>query len=111
MSVVGAIAPKLQQAEIARAKRKPTGSLDAYDYYLRGVASLYRWTRDASGEALRLFYKAIDLDPNSAPRTGWRRDARYGVTRIGGFRKKTRSSKPCGWLGWPWSLGRRTLPH
>jgi len=25
----------LEQAEIERAKRKPTGSLDAYDYYLR----------------------------------------------------------------------------
>jgi TolB-like protein len=30
-SVVGAIAPKLEQAEIERAKRKPTESLDAYD--------------------------------------------------------------------------------
>src|SRR6185436_18968233 len=29
--VVGAIAPKLEQAEIERAKRKPTESLDAYD--------------------------------------------------------------------------------
>ena len=38
-SVVGAIAPQLEQAEIERAKRKPTGSLDAYDYYLRGIAS------------------------------------------------------------------------
>jgi TolB-like protein len=35
--VVGAIAPKLEQAEIERAKRKPTRSLDAYDYYLRGA--------------------------------------------------------------------------
>ena len=31
-SVVGAIAPKLERAEIERAKRKPTESLDAYDY-------------------------------------------------------------------------------
>src|SRR5205809_368344 len=35
MSVIGAIAPKLEQAEIERAKRKPTDSLDAYDNYLR----------------------------------------------------------------------------
>ncbi len=35
-SVVGAIAPKLEQAEIERAKRKPTESLDAYDHFLRG---------------------------------------------------------------------------
>ncbi len=39
-SVVGAIAPKLEQAEIERAKRKPTASLDAYDYFLRGMAVL-----------------------------------------------------------------------
>ena len=41
-SVVGAIAPKLEQAEIERAKRKPTESLDAYDYFLRGMASFYQ---------------------------------------------------------------------
>ena len=33
-SVVGAIAPKLEQAEIERARRKPTENLDAYDYFL-----------------------------------------------------------------------------
>ncbi|MGO9686910.1 MAG: Fic family protein [Beijerinckiaceae bacterium] len=40
-SVVTAIAPKLERAEIERAKRKPTESLDAYDYYLRGLESFY----------------------------------------------------------------------
>jgi TolB-like protein/class 3 adenylate cyclase/tetratricopeptide (TPR) repeat protein len=63
-SVVGAIAPKMQQAEIERAKRKPTGSLDAYDYYLRGLASLHRATKEAISEALGPFYKAIELDPD-----------------------------------------------
>jgi TolB-like protein/class 3 adenylate cyclase len=61
--VVGEIAPKLEQAEIERAKRKPTESLDAYDYFLRGMANVYHWTRAANDEALRLFYKAIELDP------------------------------------------------
>jgi adenylate cyclase len=63
-SVVGAITPKLQQAEIERAKRKPTGSLDAYDYYLRGISNLHRPTREATSEALQLFYKTIELDPD-----------------------------------------------
>ena len=62
-SVVGAIAPKLEQAEIERAKRKPTESLDAYDYFLRGMASFHRGTSEANSEALQLFYKAIELDP------------------------------------------------
>jgi TolB-like protein/Tfp pilus assembly protein PilF len=65
-SVVGAIAVKLEQAEIARAKRKPIGSLDAYDYYLRGRASADLVTREATDDALRLFYRAIDLDPDLA---------------------------------------------
>jgi tetratricopeptide (TPR) repeat protein len=64
--VVGAIMPKLERAEIERAKRKPTESLHAYDYYLRGMASFHRGTKELIGEALRLFYKAIELDPDFA---------------------------------------------
>ena len=69
-SVIGAIAPKLEQAEIERAVRKPTENLDAYDYYLRGMACMYRWTKDGFGEALQLFYKAIELDPGFASAHG-----------------------------------------
>ncbi len=69
-SVVGAIAPQLERAEIERAKRKPTESLDAYDYYLRGMAKLHNGTREALDEALPLFYKAIELDPEFASAYG-----------------------------------------
>ena len=69
-NVIGAIAPKLEHAEIERAKRKPTESLDAYDYFLRGMASVHQGTRDANGEALKLFYKAIELDPSFASAYG-----------------------------------------
>ncbi len=69
-SVVSAIAPKLEQAEIARSKQKPTESLDSYDYFLRGLASVYQWTREGIDEALKLFYRAIELDPNFATAHG-----------------------------------------
>ncbi len=62
--VVGAIAPKLEHAEIERTMRKPTASLDAYDYYLRGLASFHQGGRESVAEALRLFRKAIELDGN-----------------------------------------------
>jgi adenylate cyclase len=72
-SVVGAIAPKVEQAEIERATRKPTERLDAYDYFLRGMAIVNHVTaegdsesqgsREASTQALELFSKAIELDP------------------------------------------------
>jgi len=68
--VVGAIAPKLEQAEIERARRKPTASLDAYDCYLRGLAEFYRFTKESSDEALSHFHRAIELDPDFAAAYG-----------------------------------------
>lgn len=64
--VVGAIEPRLQRAEIERAGRKPTESLDAYDYFLRGMASFHLLNRDSLLEAVRLFVRATELDPNYA---------------------------------------------
>ncbi len=69
-SVVGAISPRLEQAEIERAKRKPTDSLDAYDYYLRGIAAIHRWTREGNEEALSMFRRAFELDPDFASAYG-----------------------------------------
>jgi TolB-like protein/Tfp pilus assembly protein PilF len=69
-SVVGAIAPQLERAEIERAKRKPTESLDAYDCYLRGMAYLQKGAREDVNAALPLFYKAIQLDPDYASAYG-----------------------------------------
>jgi TolB-like protein/class 3 adenylate cyclase len=70
-SVVGAIAPAVEKAEIERAKRKPTENLDAYALYLHGLARLYQFgSRQANGEALRLFNSAIELDPDFASAYG-----------------------------------------
>ena len=65
-SVVGAIAPQLERAEIQRAKHKPTEKLDAYDYYLRGMASFHQGNQEGMTEALPLFYQAIERDPGFA---------------------------------------------
>src|SRR5262249_40182776 len=69
--VVAAIAPKVQQAELERSKRKPTDSLQAYDFHLRGVALYPYRTKESTEEALRFFSKAIELDPDfAAPYAG-----------------------------------------
>ena len=65
-SIVGAVASQLERAEIERARRKPTGNLSAYDNYLRAMPHLHRGTREAINEALPLFYKAMQLDPEFA---------------------------------------------
>jgi tetratricopeptide (TPR) repeat protein len=66
MSVMGAIAPRLERAEIARSQHKPTESLQAYDYYLRALASIYHFTKEANIEALKLTQTANNLDPDFA---------------------------------------------
>jgi TolB-like protein/tetratricopeptide (TPR) repeat protein len=65
-SVVGAIAPRVERAEIERAKRKPTESLDAYDHYLRGLAGAHHWSAESVNSALFHFRRAIELDPDFA---------------------------------------------
>jgi TolB-like protein/class 3 adenylate cyclase len=64
-SVVGVIEPKLRHAEMERARRKPTESLDAYDLYLRALAQ-FDVSFEGASEALRLLYRAIEIDPQYA---------------------------------------------
>jgi adenylate cyclase len=65
-SVIGAILPQLERAEIERAQRKPTESLRAYDYYLRALAASYRFTREANLEIIELTRAASAIDPQFA---------------------------------------------
>ena len=65
-SIVGALVPHLERVEIERARHKPTESLDAYDYYMRGMWKFRQVSRDATDEALPLFAEAIQRDPEFA---------------------------------------------
>jgi adenylate cyclase len=65
-TVVAAIEPSLQIAEIRRSSFKPTDNLDAYDLYLRALALHYSHTREGIEDALRLLNRAIALDPDYA---------------------------------------------
>jgi TolB-like protein len=64
-NVVGGIIPRLTESECERAERKPTRSLDAYDYYMRGL-SRYDETKEGVTEAQRLYRLAIDFDSRYA---------------------------------------------
>lgn len=64
--VVSAIAPKLQQNDIERARRKPTEKMDSYDCFLRGMAAFMDRLKWSTSEAQRWFRRAADLDPEHA---------------------------------------------
>jgi TolB-like protein/class 3 adenylate cyclase len=70
-SVVAAIAPRLEQAEIERSERKPTENLHVIDLYYRAVHAFRRVDLEGNEIALQLARQATSLDPQFA--------AAYGV--------------------------------
>jgi TolB-like protein len=66
-SVVAAIGPQLQLAEIERLKHKPAVHLDAYDLLLRAQQLEYEYTADSLTAALENVKRALALDPSYAP--------------------------------------------
>jgi TolB-like protein/cytochrome c-type biogenesis protein CcmH/NrfG len=70
--VAATVVPRIEAAELERARRNPTGQMRAYDYYLRGKAQYYAAT-DAAGrlEARKLFEEAVRLDPEFAAPYGF----------------------------------------
>jgi TolB-like protein len=66
-SVVAAIEPSLQRAEIKRSSHKPTLHLDAYDLLLRAQQLEYELTAESLYAALGCLEQAIAIDPSYAP--------------------------------------------
>ncbi len=75
-SVVGAIAPRLNEAELETVSRKPSENWDSYDFYLRGLKLAHQGNQggvnaEATVEALSMFRRSVDLDPaNGRARAG-----------------------------------------
>jgi len=83
ISVAGIIEPALRQAEIERARRKRPDSLDAYDLYLRAVATLYPVTRERVFDALALLRRAIAIDPHYGLALSWAAICHLALVRDG----------------------------
>jgi len=62
--IVVVVEPEVQAHERDRARRKPTESLDAWELLQRGLWHFHRINKADRVEAIRLFRKAIALDPD-----------------------------------------------
>ncbi len=63
VKVISAVGPKVTRTEIERAAQQAPRNLSAYDLHLRGVQQYFTGTPAGVAEALRLFYRALELDP------------------------------------------------
>ena len=61
--IADAVSATVTPAELEQIDKKPTDNLPAYDYYLQGLDFLYGRTREGIEQAIQLFEKAIELDP------------------------------------------------
>jgi TolB-like protein len=66
-SIVAAIEPNLQIAEMGRLKQKPPANFDAYDLLLRAWQLWYEYTEESLAAAIVCLKKALIIDPNYAP--------------------------------------------
>jgi TolB-like protein len=66
-SVVSAIEPTLQHAEIERLKYKPTDKFDAYDLMLHALQQWHQFTEESFIAALDCLERALVIDPSYAP--------------------------------------------
>ncbi len=60
--VAATVQPALGLAEQKRSMAKAAISLDAWDYYLRGMSLLHEYTNDGNAQARDMFDRAIALD-------------------------------------------------
>ena len=65
-SIADEIEAIITPEEAAQIERVPTKNLEAYDYFLKGLDPFQRGTREGLEEAIPLFEKAIELDPEFA---------------------------------------------
>ena len=96
-SVVAAIEPRLQLAEIGRLKYKPASNLDAYDLLLRAQQCEYEFRRDSHAAAIRHLKRALVIDTRPTHlQWRWRRFATRSVATKGGCKTpKVKQAKPC----------------
>jgi adenylate cyclase len=92
LSVVGAIEPSLQLAELERVKRKRSDSLDAYDLVLQAQHDVYSRIPERSKKALVLLERALALDPTYALAHAYAAECHHSIFLRGGLQEEHRTA-------------------
>ena len=89
--IATALKATLTPAEKERVEKKPTKDIRAYEYYVKGREYYFRYKKEDNEQAIELFKKALELDPDYAlAHAGLadaysQRAARFGLPEAGWF--------------------------
>ncbi|PST27122.1 adenylate/guanylate cyclase domain-containing protein [Mesorhizobium plurifarium] len=64
--IVSTLVGQIESADLHQAMRKPTTSLAAYEFYLRGLVHMRSYGADDNRQAFRMFEAAVERDPQFA---------------------------------------------
>jgi TolB-like protein/class 3 adenylate cyclase len=65
-AILVAVGVQVNEAELARIRRRPTNNLSAYEAFTRAVFLMTKYTRKDLAETRRLLERAIEIDPSYA---------------------------------------------
>ncbi|MFO1074460.1 MAG: winged helix-turn-helix domain-containing protein [Geminicoccaceae bacterium] len=83
-SALGGWYGRVNDARREEARRRPPASLDAYDLYLLGMERKHEYSKEGLNDAIRLFSRAVALDPGFAQ--GWTMlGVAYSIAATSGF--------------------------
>ncbi len=71
-TVAIALVGEIEITSLNRAKRKPTENISSYEFLLRGKELHHKFEKNANHDALDMFDKAIEADPNNAQAYAWK---------------------------------------
>lgn len=71
-TVTIALVGEIEITSLNRAKRKPTENISSYEFLLRGKELHHKFEKNANHDALDMFDKAIEADPNNAQAYAWK---------------------------------------
>ena len=71
-TVAIALVGEIEINSLNRAKRKPTENMSSYEFLLRGKELHHKFEKNANHDALDMFDKAIEADPNNAQAYAWK---------------------------------------
>lgn len=72
--IAAMIVPEVKRAELNRSTRKRQTDLNAWDYYLRGMALTHEFSKEGNSRAREMFEHALQIDPKYS-------DAYSGIAR------------------------------
>jgi TolB-like protein/DNA-binding winged helix-turn-helix (wHTH) protein/Tfp pilus assembly protein PilF len=65
--IVGALGARIEEAELARLRHRPTDDFDAYELFLQARSDFFDYTRPAHARARERLERALARDPDYAP--------------------------------------------